>query len=457
MGRIFGIPCDQYGRTLILKGMTDRSVPKLSKFLPALLAAAAITLTGCGYVSAQKPQAAPPPPLVEFVEVAPSTAEIPVEYPAQTYARDMVEVRGRVEGYIDKWLFRPGDHVKAGQPLYVLDVRPYRAQLEQARGSVKQSEADLTFARKQVSLLQAEASLASAEANLVKAQQDYERLRPLVEQDAAAKQDLDAAVANLRAAEATVRASKANVEQTRLSTGTQIQVNEGKLQTQRGALETAELNLQYATIKAPISGLIGDTQAPVGGMVSPNAQQPLTTIVPLDPVWVRFKVSEAQHLALMRHKQSSKAGPELRLVLADNSVFPHKGAIANALNQVDPRTGTLELQARFPNPERTLLPGQFGRVQYVSETRENALLVPQRAVQQNQSLQTVYTVDAENKVQARTVATGARIGDSVIVEQGLKPGERVIVEGLMTVRPGAVVTPKPFAAKTTASNIRKGN
>jgi membrane fusion protein (multidrug efflux system) len=385
-------------------------------------------------------------------EVTPTSADVLAEYPAQTYARNMVEVRGRVDGYVEKWLFRPGQLVKKGQPLYILDVRPYEAQVQQARGALNQSEADLTFARKQVSRLQAEANLASAEANLVKARQDYERLKPLVQQDAAAQQDLDAAVANLRAAEASVRANKANVEQTRLTTGTQIQSTEGKVEAQRGALETATLNLQYATIRAPITGVVGDSVVPVGGLVSANSPQPLTTIVPLDTIWVRFKVSEAEHLALTRRSSSSKdGGPALRMLLADNTEFPHTGRIRNALNQVDPKTGTMELQAEFPNPGHALLPGQFGRVRYIAEKRDGVLVIPQRAVQQSQDLQLAYVVGPGNKVQARPIKLGRRTGDSLIVENGLKPGDRVIVEGLMTIRPGATVNPKPWTAKAAAS------
>ncbi|MCL4850186.1 MAG: efflux RND transporter periplasmic adaptor subunit [Bryobacteraceae bacterium] len=410
-------------------------------------------LAGCRSVSAQKNSGeAAHAPLVEVVEVAPTTAELLAEYPAQTYARNMVEVRGRVDGYVDKWLFRPGQFVKQGQALYVLDLRPYQAQVQQAQGALRQSEADLTFARQQVSLLEAEANLASAEANLVKARQDYERLQPLVQQDAAAQQDLDAAVANLRAAEASVRAHKANVEQTRLTTGTQIQSTEGKVEAQRGALETASLNLQYATIRAPISGIVGDSVVPVGGLVTANSPQPLTTIVPLDTIWVRFKVSESEHLALTRRYTGSKdEGPALRMILADNTEFPHIGRIRNALNQVDPKTGTLELQAEFPNPGHTLLPGQFGRIQYIAERREQVLVIPQRAVQQNQNLQLAYIVGPGNKVEARSIKTGQRVGDSLLVEEGLKAGDRVIVEGLMTIRPGATVTPKPWTAKSSAA------
>src|SRR5262249_3692385 len=277
---------------------------------------------------------------------------------------------------------------------------------------------------RQVSLRQAQANLAANQANLVKARQDYERLKPLVEQDAASKQDLDAAIANLRAAEAAVNANQANVEQTGLSTQTQIQAQEGKVQALRGALRNANLNLDYGTIRAPISGLIGDSLIPVGGLVTPGAAQPLATIVPLDPIWVRFNISEATYLDYKRRAGGKGANLSRRLILADNPLYPHPGRIENTNNQVDVRTGTLEVEARFPNPQHTLLPGQFGRARVQVETRKQALLIPQRAIQQLQSLQTVYTVSADNKVESRVVTTGPHAGDQVIVEQGLKPADR---------------------------------
>lgn len=404
-----------------------------------------LALAGCGGQTGANVAAQAPAPTVETIQVSPGTADVYAEYPAQTYARHMVEVRGRVEGYIEKWLFHPGEEVKAGQALYILDLRPFQAQLEQAQGTLHQTQADLVFAQHQVSLLQAEANLAAAQASLVKAQQDYERLKPLVEQDAAAKQDLDTAVAALRSAEASVRANQANVEQTKLTTDTQVQSAEGKVASQRGAVQNAELNVQYGTIKAPIGGLIGDTQVPVGGLVTPGASQPLTTIVPLDPIWVRFKVSEAQYLDFKG--TPGKQSPKLSLLLADNSKFPHSGAVTNALNQVDPRTGTLEMQAEFPNPQHKLLPGQFGRVSYIAQHRTGVILVPQRAVQQNQSLQMVYVVGPGNKIEARPVKPGPRVGESWLIEEGLNAGDRVVVEGLLTVRPGAVVNPKPWQEK----------
>jgi membrane fusion protein, multidrug efflux system len=428
----------------------ERNVVQTRAFAAAIAALVCIALSSCNSPAQSRSAAGqPPPPLVLVTEVA--SADVPIfsEYPAQTYARNTVEVRGRVDGYIDKWEFHPGQQVHAGDILYVLDQRPYEAAVEQAKGNLAQSEADLEFARKQVALLQAEANLAAAQANLIKAQQDYERLTPLVKEEAAAKQELDAAVAALHAGEAQVRASQANVDQTRLSTQTQIASTEGKMEAQRAALRTASLNLEYATIRAPISGLIGDTLVPVGGLVTANAQQPLTTIVPLDPIWVRFKVTESQYLEFK--KRGSLSSSALKLILADNSEFPQKGYITNTLNQVDPRTGTLEMQANFPNPQGTLLPGQFGKVRVETELRKNVVLVPQRAIQQLQNMTNAYTVGADNKVELRVITTAERSGDDWIVTQGLKPGDRVIVEGQLRVRPGMPVTPKPYVVGRSSS------
>ncbi|MEP7352680.1 MAG: efflux RND transporter periplasmic adaptor subunit [Acidobacteriota bacterium] len=398
---------------------------------------------GCGSKSVSAANGPAPPPLVETVDLVAQDVPIYSEFAAQTFARNRVEVRGRVDGYIEKWLFKPGDQVKEGQALYIMDLRRYQAAVDQASGNVKQTEADVSFAQRQVALEQTQANLASADAALSKAQNDFNRLKPLVEQDAAPKQDLDTATTLLRAAEANVRANRANVEQARLSTSTQIQSTQGKLEAEKGALETAKLNLQYGTITAPISGVIGDTQIPVGGKVDANAAQPLSVIVPLDPMWVRIQMSEAQYLEYGRRRA---AGLQLELLLADGSVFAHHGTLDSVLNQIDPRTGTLEVQARFPNPEGRLLPGQFGRVRFQTGERKAAILVPQRAVQQVQSTQTVYTVNANNQVEAHAVKTQERVGENWVVGQGLKPGEKVVVEGQLRIRPGVQVTMKPFQA-----------
>jgi len=420
-------------------------------------AGAAVLLVLCGLIwagcSSSRAQNAPKADqriTVTVIETQPMTVPIFSEFAAQTYARDMVEVRGRVEGYVEQWLFKPGSEVRAGQTLYVLDLRPYEAIVQQARGSLSQSEAELEFAQHQVSLLQAQANLASAEANLLKARQDYDRLNPLVEADAASKQDLDSATASFKANEANVRASKANVDQTALATRTQIDAMKAKVESLKASLRTAELNLQYGTIRAPIAGRIGDTLIPVGGLVTPNSAQPLTTIVPLDPVWVRFKVTEAEYLAWTKQgKKTLGEGVPLTLILADNTEFPWKGAIEDALNQVDPKTGTLELQARFPNPKHTILPGQFARIWVQVDERVNVLAVPQKAVQQMQDMQAVYTVGNNDRVSMRAVTTGYRSGSLWLIEGGLRPGERVIVEGQLKVRPGVQVKPIPYTGEMT--------
>lgn len=420
---------------------------------------AAILLAGCAASGQKAGPAQAPPATVVVMEVAAADVPIFSEFAAQTYARDMVEVRSHVEGYIEKWNFRPGAEVTAGQTLYVLDLRPYDAAVQQAKGNLHQSEADLEFARKQVALLQAQANLASAEANLVKAQQDVDRLTPLVQADAASKQDLDAAAAALKANQANVNALKATVEQASLSTRTQIDSMKAKVEAQQAALNSAELNLQYGTILAPIAGRIGDTLVPVGGLVTPGSGQPLTTIVPLDPIWVRFKVTESDYLSWTRQGGLPGASLPLTLILADASEFPSIGHIENSLNQVDPKTATFELQARFPNPRHTILPGQFGRVRVQVAARKSAILIPQKAVQQLQSVQTVYTVGPDDKIETKTVTTGERSGNSWIIEQGLQPGDRVVVEGQQKVRPGSTVRTQPYRAPESvpAASRRTGN
>jgi len=432
-------------------------MPQLNRTLPFLLilAASSVFLSGCGEKSKAASPGAFPPSTVSVVEVHPEDVPIYAEFAAQTFARDMVEVRGRVDGYIEKRLFKTGTEVSAGQPLYTLDLRPYQADVQKAKGDLEQSLANLEFARKQVALVQAEADLAQAQANLVKAQQDVDRLTPLVKQDAASQQDLDNANAALLANQANVKAKRANVEQNTLSTKSQIDVAQGQVDSSRALLRTAELNLGYATITAPLSGRVGDSLIQVGGLVNKTSATPLTTIVPLDPIWIRFKVSEADYLNYVSRTNSNQPSHQpLELMLANNVVHPHVGYIENTVNQVDSKTGTLELQATFANPRHSLLPGQFGRVRLQTSERKGAILVPQKAVTELQGQEAVLTVDSENKVGVRTVTTGERVGNRWVILQGLQAGDHVIVEGLQKVRPGSPVNAVPYkVASTSASPI----
>lgn len=418
-----------------------------SVFASAWLTGAVLLNTSCGGAKGDKP-AAPPPTLVSVMEVQPTNVPIYSEYSAQTFARDLVEVRGRVDGFIQKRLFEVGSDVQSGQVLYELDRRPYLADVAKTKGDVAQTEANLSFAKNQVALIQAQADLAQAEANLAKAQQDVTRLEPLAKEEAASQQDLDNARAALRANQANVDARKANVQQTKLSTQAQVETTAAQLESNKAVLRNSELNLEYATIQAPVGGRIGDSLIPVGGLVSKASATPLTTIVPLDPIWVRFKVSESEYLVYQSRKdRPAISSVALEMILADGAVHPYPGHIRNTVNQVDQKTGTLELQATFPNPKHNILPGQFGQVRFKKEDRPGALLVPQRAVQETQGLQSVFLVGSDNKVVAQNVSTGDRVGERWIITQGLKPGDKVIVEGTMKVRPGAPVTPQPWTQK----------
>jgi membrane fusion protein (multidrug efflux system) len=369
-------------------------------------------MAGCGKASATP--AAPPPPEVGIVHVTGENATMHREYPARTYARDLVEVRGRVDGYIDRRTFDIGSDVRAGQVLYVLDVRPYEAEVARARGALAQATADI----------------AQAEANQVKARQDVARLEPLVKQEAVAHQDLDNALAARQAGEALIEARKAALE------------------ANRAMVRTAELSLEYATIRAPIGGRVGDSLLQVGGLVTKSSASPLTTIVPLDSIWVRFQVGEGE---LPIFQPANSRSLPIELVLGDGTVHPHQGRIENTLNSVNTKTGTLEVQAMFPNPDHSVLPGQFARVRVRTAERTQAFLIPQRAVQDLQGQQSVLTVGSDNTVQVRRVVTGDRVDQRLIIEQGLTSGDAVIVEGLQKVRPGLRVTPHPYAASTATT------
>jgi membrane fusion protein, multidrug efflux system len=372
-----------------------------------LLVSVAIGLLAGGHGKAATRSAPPPAPSVGIISVTGEEVATYREYPARTYARDLVEVRGRVDGYVDRRTFDIGSDVLAGQVSYVLDLRPYEAEVERARGALAQATADI----------------AQAEASFLKARQDVERLEPLVKEEAAPRQDLDNALAARQAGEAAVASRTAAVE------------------ANRAIVRTAALNLEYATIRAPISGRIGDSLLQVGGLVTRTSAQPLTTIVPLDPVWVRFQVSEAE--VPLFHRATAGSLP-IELVLNDGTVPPYRGRIENTLNSVNTKTGTLEVQATFRNADHAVLPGQFVRVRVRTADRRHAVLLPQRAVQELQGQHSVLTVGPGNTVEERGVVTGDRVDQRWIIEQGLQAGDTVIVDGLQKVRPGARVTTRPY-------------
>ena len=424
---------------------------------------------GCEYFGLSKAKSAPPappPPTVQVIETSARPVMIYSEWVAETYSQDSVEVRARVNGYIEQRRFNAGDQVKAGDVLYKLDDRPYKAQVDRAKGDYAQRQADLQFAKDQVQVLEAQAQLEQARAEMLRQQINVNRLVPLVAADAAPQQSLDDARQFLAAAQAIVDARTVSLEQAKITARTQIDSKQGNLEAAKGALDEAELNLSYATIRAQIGGRVGNTTVEVGGLATSSSPQPLTTIIPLDPISVKFNVSEVEYLNFVQGGGTRESGRQipLQLLLANGTVFPREGRITRTLNQVDPRTGTLQLQADFPNPDGVILAGQFGRVRARMREDKHAVLIPPKAIVELQGARSVMVVGPDNKVVQRTVTMGDRVGDQWIATDGLKAGERVVVEGLQKARPGTIVNPQvvplppvkpdsPPLFKTPTSNL----
>jgi len=371
---------------------------------------ALVTLSAC---SKEAPPAAPPPP--EVLVTVPVQRDVPVymELVGQAVGFQDVEIRARVEGFLETMAFTEGSLVRKGQLLYVIDKKPLEAKVANAK-----------------------ANLATWQARLEKARNDVNRLTPLAKQQAVSQQELDNAMAAQDAAVAQVDAAKA-------------------------ALEASQLDLGYATITAPLDGLIGTTKVKTGNLVGRGESTLLVTISQIDPILFRAGIAEAEYLKVARRVSEQRAqgiaqGEKIpiELILADGTVHPHEGQLDAVERNIDTLTGTIALQIKFPNPERLVRPGQFGRVRFVIDKKEGALLVPQRAVQELQNLYNLAVVGADNKVSFRTIKVGPREGTLWVIEEGLKPGERVIVEGLQRVADGTVVNPKPAPADAKAGEVK---
>lgn len=428
-------------------------------WMGALCVVVALLLTACaGDKPAQARESAPQFP-VTAIAAHPRSVPIFQEFIGATFALHTVQVNSRVNGYIDQWLFRPGEFVEKNRLLYVIDQRTYRADVERAAAELARAEAQLSFAREGVEVLRAESELAQAEATLIKADQDVARVRPLVAEKALPEQDLDAVVAGQRVARNNHRAREVNVNQLRLTQKTNIEQASAAVQAARAALKQAELNLSFTEIRAATEGRIGETSIQVGGLASANSPEPLTLISPLDPINVEFTVGERDQLeyskariAEGRTARQALSQQPLELLLADGSVYPHKGQIRFADRAVNVQTGTLKLIADFPNPNRYLLPGQFSRVRFQTGTKNGVYLVPQRAMQELQGLRLLSLLDKDDRVVQRTVTATERIGSLWVVEKGLSPGDRVIVDGLQKAAPGAKVIPRMVAASELDAN-----
>jgi len=349
-------------------------------------------VAGCGKrdqnAAGGPPQTMPPIP-VTVIEAQPQQVPILIEAVGQAEGSKEVEVRARVSGIITKRLYKEGDSVKAGAVLFVIDRAPYEIALAEARAAVAQDKA-----------------------NLEKAQREANRLKPLVSEKAVSQKELDDAVSTLKAAEAQLMASEAK-------------------------LHDAELNLSYTNVTAPISGVTGRALRSEGSLVTAGADAALlTTMNIVDPIWVRFSFSESETLRL----RQAGGKTEVKLLLPDGSLYDKTGKLNFTASTIDTQSGTMALRAEFANPQTLLFPGQFLRVQAQIGQRE-AYRVPQAALAQTDQGKMVFTVSPDNKVVAKPVETAGWSGNDWVITKGLAPGDKLIIDNLMKLRPGAPVSP----------------
>jgi membrane fusion protein (multidrug efflux system) len=415
----------------------------------AIIVAALTASLSCKSKTAQK-TAQPPPPAVIVVSVSQKTVPIYSEYVGQTKADNTVELRARVEGILQKVYFREGTVVRKGQLLFTIDKRPFQAALQSAKALAAKAVSDLAQAEQRTDVLQAQAELADAQAVLSKADQDVARLAPLAKEKAVTEQDLDAAIAAQKSGRASVDARRANLTNLEAAVKYTIERAKAEVSAANARVVQAQLDLSYCDIYSPISGIIGFLQVDEGNLVGRGDATLLATVSASDPLFVNFSVSEIEYLKLTDPQTAGHRAGELRfdLLLSDESVHPHQGTFRVLDRTVDPQTGTMKVEASFPNPGSYLRPGQFARVRVAVAEKENAILVPQRAIQELQGAKTVMVVDQQNKVVVRTIKVGDKVDNDVVVLDGLNAGERVIVEGMQKVRPGIQVNPQIAGVST---------
>jgi membrane fusion protein, multidrug efflux system len=370
-----------------------------------------MTLFGCGKPA--QPQVHPQD--VEVVRVEQKDVPIWKEWIGTLDGLWNAQIRPQVTGYLLRQTYTDGAFVKKGQLLFEIDPRTFQAALDQAKGQ----------------LANAEGQVANSQANQVKAQNDVNRYTPLAKAQAIPQQDLANAIQANLAAKAQVDAAKAQVE------------------VAKAQVASAQFNLGFTQVLSLIDGIAGIAQAQIGDLVTPSAL--LTTVSTVDPIKIYFPVSEAEYLDYVKeHPDEQKRQLTLQMILANGSVYPHPGQTSLADRQVDVKTGTLRIQGIFPNPGNVLRPGEYARIRTIIRTRRDALLVPQKAVSELQGNYQVAVVGSDNKIQIRPVKVGEQVGTDWIIEQGLKPGERVVAEGVQKVRGGMAVNPKPLTATAEA-------
>jgi membrane fusion protein (multidrug efflux system) len=379
-------------------------------------------------------------------EVTQKTVPIFSEFVGQTVASQTVEVRARAQGMLEKILFTEGAVVRKGQVLFQIQKSEYQAKVLASKAAVAKAEADLAQAKERVDVIQAESNLAQAQTSHSLARSDLARYVPLAKENAVTQIDLDAARAKEETAKAEVNAAQATLTNRTAAVKYNIEQAAAAVSAAKADLALAEINLTYCTIYSPITGIIGLQAVNVGNLVGKNEPTLLTTISSSSSLDVDFSISEAYMLQMTKSgKAGSRRGAAFQLMLADNSIYDQEGRFSVVDRTVDPKTGTIKVRASFPNAANRLRPGQFARVRVAAEERQDAVLVPQIAVQELQSAKYVLVVGADNKIVQRTITVSDRYEDSFVVVEGLKAGERVVTEGVQKVRPGMVVKPTTTA------------
>ncbi len=368
-------------------------------------------LSACS--SEKKKEAPPPPPEVSVIETKAEDVPLYLEFVGQTTGLKDIDIRARVEGFLEGVHFQEGTFIEKGKLLYTLESQPFEEKV-----ATRMSE------------------VATVNTMVAKAKGDLDRIRPLAKSNAISKSDLDAAQAAYDASLSSLEAAKA---------------------TQRAS----EIELSYTKIKSPIDGIIGKTKAKVGDVVGKNPNPViLNTVSQVDTILVNFFITETQYLSVAESlnkalaKEHGELIADLDLILNNGSVFEHKGRPDFIDREIDTSTGSILVQASFPNPQQILRPGQFAKIRVESEVVKDAILVPQRSVMEIQGLHNVFVVNADNTVENRSVTVGDKVGSSWLVTEGLKPGEKVIYEGLQKAKDGAVVTPVAADIKPTEQDSK---
>lgn len=409
-----------------------------------LLSAALLLTAGCGK---KDNVAAAAPPDVLVVEVQQQDVPISQEWVATLTGKVNADIHAQVAGYLIKQDYTNGTFVRKSAPLFQIDPRPFHAALDQAKANLAQAEGSLK--QKQAALEEAKANQERADAELGKSEIDVKRYTPLARENAISQQELDNAVQANLAAKAQLDAMKASVANATASIGTAA----AAVGTANAALETTQLNLGFTSIVSPVDGVAGIANAQVGDLVGPQSST-LTTVSTLSPILAQFTPSEEQYLNTAAQLGGAPgAGNEalkklqFKLLLANGSTYPEKGRIYAINREVNAATGTILVQAEFPNAANVLRPGGFGRINTVVRVEKGALAVPQVAVADVQGTYLIAVVDNDNKVAIRPVKVGPKIGTMWVIAQGLKPGERVVAEGVQKVSDGLQVNPKPYSPR----------